>query len=118
MKVTIVKIEKVLSTNRNIRLIKNYSEKIIFFSTRLPYADKRIREIWMNMINTNNNTTEDIVDKLQGLKGKSKFKFYKSLSNYFDEMNNKNRVVLFNLKKILLVKMLKVLVQFIMKYCC
>ena len=35
------------------------------FSTRLPYANKKIREIWMNMVNTTYNTTGDMVDKLQ-----------------------------------------------------
>ena len=33
------------------------------FSTRLNYANKKIREIWMNMINTNYNSTEDMNTK-------------------------------------------------------
>ena len=40
-----------------------------YFSTRLPYANKKIREIWMNMVNTNYNSTEDMIYKLQQLKG-------------------------------------------------
>ena len=47
------------------------------FSTRLNYANKKVRDIWMNMINTTNNTTEDMISKLQQLKGKTKLKFYK-----------------------------------------
>ena len=58
-----------------------------YFSTRLPYANKKIREIWMNMVNTTYNSTEDLTNKLQSLKGKTKLKFYKNKSNYHDNMN-------------------------------
>ena len=47
------------------------------FSTRLNYANKKIREIWMNMVNTKYNSKEDMINKLQQLKGKTKLKFYK-----------------------------------------
>ena len=60
------------------------------FSTRLNYANKKIREIYINMVNTNYNTTEDMIDKLQQLKGKTKLNFYKNISNYYDEMKKKN----------------------------
>ena len=60
------------------------------FSTRLNYANKKIREIWMNMVNTKYNTIEDMINKLQELKGKTKLKFYKSISTYYIEMKNKN----------------------------
>ena len=56
------------------------------FSTRLNYANKKIREIWMNMVNSK----EDIINKLQELKGKTKLKFYKNISNYYKEMKNRN----------------------------
>ena len=59
-----------------------------YLSTRLPYANKKIREIWMSMVTTNNNSTEDMIDKLQQLKGKKKSKFSKNISNY-DEMSIK-----------------------------
>ena len=68
-------------------------------------------EIFIIMVITNYNSTEDMINKLQQLKGKTKLKFYKLISNYYDEMKQKN----FKLKKILLLKMLKVLVKFIMK---
>ena len=42
------------------------------------------------MVNTNYNSTEDMVNKLQSLKGKIKLKFYKNISNYYIEMKNKN----------------------------
>ena len=42
------------------------------------------------MVNTNFNTTEDMINKLQELKGKTKLKFYKNISNYYTEMKNKN----------------------------
>ena len=44
------------------------------FSNRLNYANKKIRETWMNMVNTNYNSTEDMINKLQELKGKTKLK--------------------------------------------
>ena len=34
------------------------------FSTRPNYANKKIREIWMNMVNTTYNTTEYMINKL------------------------------------------------------
>ena len=60
------------------------------FSRRMSYANKRIREIWMNMVNTKYKTIEDMINKLQQLKGKTKLKFYKNISKYYIEMKNKN----------------------------
>ena len=60
------------------------------FSSRLNYANKKIREVYINMVNTTYNSTEDMINKLQSLKGKSKLKFYKNISNYYIEMKNKN----------------------------
>ena len=60
------------------------------FSSRLNYANKKIREIYISMVNTNYITTEDMINKLQSLKGKTKLKFYKNISNYYTEMKNKN----------------------------
>ena len=48
-----------------------------YFSNRLPYAIKKIREIFINMVNTTYNTTEDMINKLQQLKSKTKLKFCK-----------------------------------------
>ena len=42
------------------------------------------------MVNTNYNSTEDMINKLQELKGKTKLKFYKNINNYYTEMKNKN----------------------------
>ena len=61
------------------------------FSTRLNYANKKIRQIYINMVNTNYNTTEDMINKLQQLKGRTKLKFHKNISNYYIEM--KNRII-------------------------
>ena len=74
---------------------KHQIDKNIFrqqrdFSTRLNYANKKIREIYISMVNTNYNSTEEIIKKLQQLKGKTKLKFYKHISNYYVEMKNKN----------------------------
>ena len=43
----------------------------------------------MNMVNTTYISTEDMINKLQQLKGKTKLKFYKNISNYFDNMDIK-----------------------------
>ena len=40
------------------------------FSTRLNYVNKKIRDFWMNMVKSTYNSTEDMIDKLQQLKGK------------------------------------------------
>ena len=42
------------------------------------------------MVDTTYNSTEDMVDKLQMLKGKTKLKFHKNISYYYDEMNIRN----------------------------
>ena len=44
------------------------------FSTRINYANKKLRKIWTNLVNTTYNTTEDMINNLQELKGKTKFK--------------------------------------------
>ena len=44
----------------------------------------------MNMVNTIYNSTEEMIDKLQQLKGKTKLKFYENINNYYTEMKNKN----------------------------
>ena len=51
------------------------------FSTRLNYANKKIREIYINMVNTDFNSTEDMINKLQSLKGKTKLKFHENINN-------------------------------------
>ena len=47
------------------------------FAARLNYANKKIREIWMDMINTKYKSTEDMIIKLQESKCKTKLKFMK-----------------------------------------
>ena len=48
---------------------------------------KKLREIWMNMVNTTYKSTEDMIDKLQQLKGKTRLKFYEKIIEYYDNMN-------------------------------
>ena len=38
------------------------------FSTRLNYANTKIREIYINLVNNRYNSTEDMINKLQSLK--------------------------------------------------
>ena len=56
----------------------------------MPYANQKIREIWMNFFITTLYTTKEIISKLQEIKCKTKLKFYKKLSNYYDEMKFRN----------------------------
>ena len=41
------------------------------------------------MVNTSYKTTDDMINKVQELKRKTKSKFYKNISNYYDKMNIK-----------------------------
>ena len=69
---------------------KKFLRKDRDFSTRLNQANKKYREIWMNIVNTKYNTSEDLIDKLQQLKGKTKLKFYKNINNFYNEMKHRN----------------------------
>ena len=56
------------------------------FSTSLNYANEKVRyistrKIWMNLVDTTYNSTEGMINNLQELKGKTKLKFYKNMSN-------------------------------------
>ena len=66
---------------QSIRLRHRIDRKVLRqdrgFSTRINYANKKIREIRMNMVNTNYNLTEDMINKLQQLKGKTRLNIYK-----------------------------------------
>ena len=42
------------------------------------------------MVNTSYNSSEDMIYKLQELKGKTKLKVFKNISNYYIEMEKKN----------------------------
>ena len=44
----------------------------------------------MNLVNTTFNSTEDMINNLQQLKSKTKLKFYKNISNYYNEKKNKS----------------------------
>ena len=39
-------------------------------------------DIWMSMVKTTYISTEDMIKKIQELKGKTRLKFYKNKSNY------------------------------------
>ena len=44
----------------------------------------------MIMVKTKYNKTENMINKSQSLKGKTKLKFFKSLSKNYDEMKHRN----------------------------
>ena len=39
------------------------------------------------MVNTTYSSTDDMIDKIQKLKGKTKLKIYKNINNYYNYMN-------------------------------
>ena len=43
----------------------------------------------MKLVNATYNTTKDMINKLQQLKGKTKLNFYKCIRNFYDIMNNR-----------------------------
>ena len=57
------------------------------FSNRLYYAKTKIRDIYISIANS---PEDNVIDKLQLIKGRSKLKFYKNISDYYKEMKNKN----------------------------
>ena len=87
IKDTIAEIANLLSTNKNINLIKKDLGQNHNFSARINYANKKIREVWMNMVKTTYKSTENMIKKLQPLKGKTKLKLSKNIGNYYDKMN-------------------------------
>ena len=44
----------------------------------------------MNMVTTNYNSTEDMITKLQQIKGKTKLKFYRNVNKDYTEMKNES----------------------------
>ena len=68
----------------------------------------------MNMFNTTYNSTEDMINKLQELEGKTKLKLYKNIKKYSNEIKLK----MFKIKKILFLETHKVLVKTIMMFYC
>ena len=58
-----------------------------YFSNRLPYANKKIRETQYSMVNSTYNSTQEMINKLQCLKCKTKLNFYENISNFCDNMN-------------------------------
>ena len=48
-----------------------------YFPTRLFHANEKIREIYYSMVNTTYNSTDDMINKLQQLKGRTKLKTIK-----------------------------------------
>ena len=52
----------------------------------MTYANEKIREIFYSMVNTTYNSTQDMIDKIQSLKGK-KLKLHQNNSNYYKEVN-------------------------------
>ena len=61
----------------------------------------------MNVVKTKYNSTEDMINKLQELKGRTKLKFYKNISIYYGKM-------IIRMDEDPFAKKLNVLVKFIM----
>ena len=59
IKATIARLVNILSTIRNIREMKMFLRQDHYLSTRLPYAGKKIREVYYSMVNTTFNSSQD-----------------------------------------------------------
>ena len=81
------------------KLIKKVRSSI--FSTRLPYTNEKVTEINCSMVHATYISTQDMIYKLQQLKGKTKLKLYEKISDYYDELKYRRQSGVFNLKKIL-----------------
>ena len=68
------------------------------FSTKVPYANKKIRDIYYFIVNISYNSTQNMNNKLQSLKGKTKLKFYQNISNYC-EMKYKRQSITFQFEE-------------------
>ena len=85
--------------NKNIRLINKYIDQYLYFSSRSTYANKEIRNLYYSVVDTTNNSTEDMIKKVQSLTEKTKLKFYKGLSNYYDEINIRRQIKSFQFEE-------------------
>ena len=56
------------------------------FSTRLPHASRKMEDISFFMMNIKYESREDMIDKLRSVEGKTKLNFYKSSTDYYDQM--------------------------------
>ena len=54
------------------------------FSTRSPYANKKVMETYFSRVNIGSESAEDMIEKLQILKGKIKTGFYQKIKIYYD----------------------------------
>ena len=69
------------------KLIKKVVRQDHDFSNRLYYAKTKIRERYISIANS---SEDNVIDKLQLMKGKTKLNTYKNISDYYKEMKNKN----------------------------
>ena len=51
------------------------------------------------MVNTTHIATQDMINKLQSLKVKTKINFYKNISNYYNEMNIRRQSGIFQFEE-------------------
>ena len=73
-------------------MIKSILRQNKSFSTRLPFAKEKIRELKFSMVNKKPKTVEEMLNKSQNLKGKTKIKFHQDFSSCYDEMNEMKNI--------------------------
>ena len=76
----------------NINKQKHQIDKMVLgqdhnFSTRLRFADKNTRGKNFPLANIKYDTSQDMINKVEQLKGKTNLKFYQKVGKYYDEMN-------------------------------
>ena len=67
--------ENIINKHRH-QIIEKVLRQYRDFSARLNYANKKIRENFIKMVNTKHNSTEDMINILQEIKGKTKLKVF------------------------------------------
>ena len=66
-----------------------FLDKVEIFQLDLIMLIQRL-ERYINVVNTTYNKTEDEINKLQSLKGKTKLLYYKNISDYYIEIKKSN----------------------------
>ena len=78
------------------------------FSTRLPYVNKKLKGVFLSMMDTKYITIGDRIDNLQNLKDETKVNSYQNIGIYYDEKIYHRQSGYFQLQKHPFVKIPKV----------
>ena len=88
---------QIIVNNQKHQFDKKVFRQNHYFSSTLPYANQKMREIFYSTVHTTFNSSEDMINILQRLKGKTKLMFYQNISQYYDEWIIKKQIGNFQL---------------------